>query len=179
MSMKTRKEEETESRKQWTSPRMCQSKVTLIQQDVSCQSDSFPADPFQMRMHGSGSLGRICILCHRWRHRETGMFKKMENIHSLVNKKENKANVMKFASNQETTTKKYSWMECKKRLEFPIDGRYISFQVTQACHWMCIEENGLASTWLSVNSMYIAKIIQMLFICTQCSDQPIGKPQKA
>lgn len=36
-------------------------------------------------------------------------------------------------------------------------------------------ENGLASTQLSVNRIYLAKVMWMLFVGIQCSDQPRDK----
>lgn len=80
-------------------------KTMDLTQDVSFQRDTYPTVSLTLEWQLSrasipdenaqsqGSLGRICILCHRWHHRQTGMFENMENIHSSVNKKENKANM--------------------------------------------------------------------------------------
>lgn len=42
-------------------------------------------------------------------------------------------------------------------------------------HWTCMGENALASTQLSANTTDLAKLMQMLFLGIQCSDQPRDK----
>lgn len=42
-------------------------------------------------------------------------------------------------------------------------------------HWICMEEKVLASIQLSVSSIYLAKLMQMLCVGIQCSDQPRHK----
>lgn len=57
--------------------------------------------------------------------------------------------------------------------QLDIGGRYLSLQVAQAHeHWICTGENVLVPTQLSVNTIYLAKVMQMLFVGIQCSDQP-------
>lgn len=174
--MRTRKEEETESRKQWTSPRMCHSSVTLIQQVVSRQSDSSPAHPFQMRMHSRRALWEEYAF-----YAIDGIIDKLACLRIWrtyilqSTKKKTKQTCHEIMSNHETITKKntHGWNGRRDSISHWRQVHFLSSGTGMSL--MCIEENGLASTWLSVNSTYIAKIIQMLFISTQCSDQPIGK----
>lgn len=49
-------------------------------------------------------------------------------------------------------------MEYKKRLDLTLAVSIFPFKMAQARYWMCMKENVLASMWLSVNSIYIAKI---------------------
>lgn len=122
MRMRTRKEEETESRKQWTSPRMCHSSVTLIQQDVSRWSDSSPAHPFQMRMHSRRALWEeyafyamdgiidklACLRIWRTYILQSTKKKTKQTCHEI--------HVQLWNNNK----KKYSWMEWKKSLDFTL-----------------------------------------------------------
>lgn len=65
---------------------------------------------------------------------------------------------------------------CKKRLDWTLVVGTSPYK-WQGLHEHCIctGENGLASTQLSVNMIYLAKLMQMLFVGIQCSDQPRDK----